>query len=184
MCRPLSKSTIRQIHVILSGALKRAVRWRWLATNSIEHAEPPKPTPKPQPPSPAEAARILNAAWEDPDWAVLVWLTMVTGFRRGELCRLRWHDVDLVRASLRVERSVAQLGGDTWEKATKTHQQRRIALDPETVTLLTAHRQRCMDTGPRSLRTPPGSGSTWTPPSRGAGGDPGLEPRMQTAAHG
>jgi hypothetical protein len=31
VCKPLPQSTIRQIHVILSGALRRAVRWRWLA---------------------------------------------------------------------------------------------------------------------------------------------------------
>jgi pimeloyl-ACP methyl ester carboxylesterase len=31
----------------------------------------------------AGAARILNASWEDPAWAVLVWLTMVTGAGEG-----------------------------------------------------------------------------------------------------
>jgi len=144
-CRPLAKSTIRQIHVILSGALKRAVRWRWLSTNPIEHAEAPQqPTANPQPPTAEEAARILNEAWADPDWAVLVWLTMVTGFRRGELCALRWHHVDLVGGVLAVERSIAQLDGRTWEKDTKTHQNRRIALDPETIALLMGHRQLCM----------------------------------------
>ncbi|GAA4689322.1 hypothetical protein GCM10023215_26930 [Pseudonocardia yuanmonensis] len=146
VCKPLAQSTIRQIHVVLSGALRRAVRWQWLARNPIEHAEPPRQPPaKPQPPTSEEAARILNASWDDPDWAVLIWLTMVTGSRRGELCALRWHDVDLVREVLRVERSVAQLGSETWEKDTKTRQHRRIALDPESVTLLTAHRARCME---------------------------------------
>jgi len=47
-CRPLGAATIRQIHFILSGALKRAVRWRWLSTNPIVQAEPP-PAPKPNP---------------------------------------------------------------------------------------------------------------------------------------
>ncbi|WP_218603865.1 tyrosine-type recombinase/integrase [Pseudonocardia abyssalis] len=145
-CRGLSRSTIRQIHVILSGALKRAVRWRWLSTNPIEHAQaPPQPAAKPQPPSADEAARILNEAWSDPDWAVLVWLTMVTGFRRGELCALRWNDLDVVNGVLTVARSIAQLDGETWEKDTKTHQHRRIALDPDTVALLAGHRQRYMD---------------------------------------
>jgi len=145
-CRGLSRSTIRQIHVILSGALKRAVRWRWLSTNPIEHAQaPPQPAAKPQPPSADEAARILNEAWSDPDWAVLVWLTMVTGFRRGELCALRWNDLDVVNGVLTVARSIAQLDGETWEKDTKTHQHRRIALDPDTVALLASHRQRYMD---------------------------------------
>jgi len=145
-CRPLAKSTIRQIHVILSGALKRAVRWRWLATNPIEHAEAPQqPAANPQPPSAVEAAQLLNEAWADPDWAVLVWLTMVTGFRRGELCALRWLHLDLVAGVLTVKRSISQPDRRTWEKDTKTHQTRRIALDPETVALLTGHRQLCMD---------------------------------------
>jgi integrase len=46
-CRPLGASTIRQVHFILSGALKRAVRWRWIGTNPIVQAEPP-PAPKPK----------------------------------------------------------------------------------------------------------------------------------------
>ncbi|MGH3568605.1 MAG: site-specific integrase, partial [Pseudonocardia sp.] len=126
--------------------MKRAVRWRWLSTNPIEHAEAQQqPASNPQPPSAEEAARILNEAWADPDWAVLVWLTMVTGFQRGELCALRWRHLDLVSGVLAVERSIAQLNGRTWEKDTKTHQNRRIALDPETIALLTGHRQLCMD---------------------------------------
>ena len=85
---PLGASTIRQIHFILSGALKRAVRWRWVATNPIAQAEPPAaPKPNPQPPTAAEAARILTAAWAaDPDWGTLVWLAMVTGDRGAASC--------------------------------------------------------------------------------------------------
>jgi integrase len=31
VCRPLVASSIREVHRILSGALKRAKRWRWIA---------------------------------------------------------------------------------------------------------------------------------------------------------
>jgi hypothetical protein len=43
-CRPLAASSIRQIHGILSGAAKRAVRWRWIGTNPIEQIrrKPPR----------------------------------------------------------------------------------------------------------------------------------------------
>ena len=81
-CRPLSNGSVRYIHFILSGALKRAVRWRWIATNPIaQTVPPPQPKPNPQPPTAEQAARILKEAWQDPDWAILIWLTMVTGFR-------------------------------------------------------------------------------------------------------
>jgi integrase len=144
VCAPLSASTIRQIHFVLSGALKRAVGWRWLATNPITEAEPPPaPRPSPQPSSAQEAARILAEAWKDPDWGLLVWVAMVTGLRRGELCGIRWRHVDLDTGVLALERSIGQRSGQTWEKDTKTHQQRRIALDLETIELLTEYRDRC-----------------------------------------
>ena len=143
VCRPLSASSVRQIHFILSGALRRAVRWKWVAANPMADADPPAPPkPSPQPPTAAEAARILNHAWKDPDWGTLIWLTMVTGLRRGELCAIRWRNVDLPSAVLSLEKSISQRGRRTWEKETKTHQQRRITLDQGTVRLLAEHRTR------------------------------------------
>ncbi len=44
----------------------------------------------------------------DPAWGMLLWLVMVTGCRRGELCAVRWTDVQLVRGSLMVERAHPQ----------------------------------------------------------------------------
>lgn len=144
VCRPLAASSVRQIHFVLSGAYKRAVRWQWVATSPIQQAVPPSaPQPQPHPPSADDAARILQESWRDPDWGTLVWLTMTTGARRGELCGLRWRDLDLVTGVAHVHRSIAQVGADTEDKDTKTHQQRRVALDPETVTILAEHWERC-----------------------------------------
>jgi integrase len=143
-CRPLANSTIRQIHFILSGAYKKAVRWRWVSINPVTMAEPPAaPAPDPQPPTAEEAARLIQEAWLDPDWGTLVWLTMTTGARRGELCALRWSHVDLPTGTITFRRGVAQDGSFLWEKDTKTHQQRRVTIDPETVAVLTEHWDRC-----------------------------------------
>jgi integrase len=87
-------------------------------------------------PTAEEAARILNEAWKDPQWGTLVWLAMTTGARRGELCALRRRHYDRRSAILTVEASVAGPRRQTREKDTKTHQKRRIALDPETVAIL------------------------------------------------
>ncbi|WP_281424898.1 tyrosine-type recombinase/integrase [Pseudonocardia nigra] len=70
---------------------------------------------------------------------MLVWLAMTTGARRGELCALRWNDVDFATAVIDIESSIAQIGTRVWEKDTKTHQRRRIVLDPQTLALLTAY---------------------------------------------
>lgn len=141
ICRPLSASTVRQIHFIISGALSAAVRWDWIPNNPAAVAKKPRqPTPQPSPPTPAEAAAIVEAAWKhDADWGTLVWLVMVTGARRGELVALRWEHVDLDSGLLEIRRSYTSESG---EKDTKTHQMRRIALDPTTAGLLTEHHAR------------------------------------------
>jgi integrase len=143
-CRPLGNATIRKIHYILSGAYKRAVRWRWVAVSPMDQAEPPPvPTPDPQPPSPDEASRLITEAFRvDPEWGIFVWLTMVTGARRGELCALRWRHVDLNRAVITVRRAIAQDRNYTEEKDTKTHQRRHVTVDPGTVAALVEHRAR------------------------------------------
>jgi integrase len=146
-CKPLAASTIRQIHFILSGALKRAVRWKWVTTNPIADAEPPAaPKANPRPPTPEQAARIINEAFKDPDWGALVWLTMVTGHRRSELCGIRWRHLDLDNAVLHLEKAIGQRGSKTWEKDTKTHQDRRLTLDPETIEVLREHHARHLST--------------------------------------
>lgn len=146
-CVPLGEGTIRKVHYILSGAFKKARYWGWIPTNPVENSEPPPPAPaNPQPPTAVEAATILNRAWNnDPDWGAQVWLLMITGARRGELCAIRWRHLDLESGVLHMQKSIAQDGSEAWEKDTKSHQDRRIVLDQETIELLTEHWNRCAE---------------------------------------
>jgi integrase len=142
-CRPLSSSTTRKIHYFIRGALGLAVRWNYLGVNVAELAEAPSPAKtKPDPPSATEAVAILEEAWRDPEWGLLIWLTMVTGCRRGELCSLRWSHLDVARSKLWVERAVSQPRSGIKEKETKTGTDRRPTLDPLTMELLAEHRER------------------------------------------
>jgi integrase len=144
-CRPLSAASIRVIHAILSGSFGRAVRWGWVAISPVDQTEPPAtPRPNPDPPTAAEAAALLNEAWQsDIDWGTMIWLLMTTGSRRGEVCGLRWSRLDLDNAVTIFKRSTGQIGGQMWEKDTKTHQDRRVTLDSEIVEALREHRARC-----------------------------------------
>src|SRR3954462_5164408 len=87
VCRPLAPATVLKIHWIISGAMERAVRWRWVTFNPTEAAQPPsQPKPNPRPPTPEQAALIVNEAWKDLQWGTFLWLAMAAGCRRGELC--------------------------------------------------------------------------------------------------
>src|SRR6266542_3579915 len=174
-CRPLSSSSVRKIHFIISAALERAVRWRHLGVSRAALVVvPASAQTEPDPPTVEEAARILSEAWAvEPEWGLLLWLTMVTGSRRGEVSALRWRDLDSARGLLVIRRSNAHPKAGVKEKETKTRQQRRVALDPQTLELLTVHRgrweQRCADLGcelePTAyLFSPAPDGSTPWPP--------------------
>ncbi|MGO1049210.1 tyrosine-type recombinase/integrase [Crossiella sp. CA198] len=140
-CKPLGATAVRHIHFLLSGAYKRANRWKWVSHNPCTQAEPPPaPPPNPKPPTAENAAKILNEAWRvDPDWGTFIWLAMTTGARRGELCGLRWWHIDLDNAVIILEKAMR----GRREKDTKTHQHRRIALDAETVLVLREYLARC-----------------------------------------
>ena len=152
-CRPMAESTVRQIHSIVSGALTLAERWGWIETNLARSAKPPRQKPpEPDPPTPREAARLVEAAFGmDDDWGMLVWLVMTTGIRRGEVCALRFYDLEIDfdeqdsdgEGVLRVRRNYVRRNKNiAKEKRTKTHQIRFIALDAETIRLLREHRER------------------------------------------
>jgi integrase len=150
VCKALGNSTIRQIHWILSGALDRAVVWGWIAVNPAEHASKPGlPTPDPHPPSVDEVGRLLTEAWEeDEDWGAFLSTKTTTGNRRGEMCALRWSDRTRrevgATSVLNVRRSIfVNDAGQLEEKDTKTHQHRRIVMDPEPDAVLDEHEARC-----------------------------------------
>ena len=159
-CTPLSASSIRVIHAILSGAFIRAVRWGWIAVSPIEQTDPPPvPRPNPSPPTAAEAAALLTEAWADPDWGTLVMFAMTTGARRGEICGLRWAQLDLDTGVAVFRASVGQIAGERWEKDTKTHHHRRVTLDDEMVDVLREHRARCEERAGRSTHGSAATGS-------------------------
>jgi integrase len=94
-CKGAEPATIAQVHAIM-GFLGYAVRWKWIDENPAAHASPPEVTAEhADPPGPDEAVRLLTAAGDHSRvMAVITWLALVTGARRGELCALRWPDVN------------------------------------------------------------------------------------------
>jgi integrase len=141
--RPLKASTVHEVHAVLSGALKQAVVWGWISHNPARLASPPsREQADTQPPAVEDAARLLRtAAAEDPELGLFLRLAVVLGARRGELCALRWSEVDLDRGEVLIAGVVVRVPKQALiHKDTKTHAKRRVAVGAGTVELLRACR--------------------------------------------
>jgi integrase len=111
-----------------------------------EAASPPRARRRRiRPPSAADVVRLIDAAASSasPDLAVALRALVATGMRRGEVCGLRWRDIDLEAATLRIEASVVHAEVGILEKDTKTHAARRLSVDRGTVAVLRGHRNTC-----------------------------------------
>jgi integrase len=139
-------ATVRLAHAIIAGALAQAVRWGWISVNVAKMASPPTVHQKRiTPPTVEEVRKLINAAeGRNPVLAALIMLAALTGARRGELCALRWTDVDLDAGTVRIARSMLDLPGRVEEKATKTHQERVLALGQAGRELLKLHRDQVL----------------------------------------
>ena len=91
-------------------------------TPGLERKEAPAPSP--------EQIKILieAAQTKDPEFATLLFVAAMTGCRRGELCGLRWSDLDLDGGSIVIRRSVSDLPGRVDIRSTKTGLVRRWRL--------------------------------------------------------
>lgn len=147
LARGLKPLSVRKCHAILSASLRQAVRWGWIERSPVDRASPPSARSREiVPPTIAEIRRILDACERsNSDLAGLIYVAVTTGCRRGELCGLRWTDVDLDGATLVVARSISDTPGRIEEKETKTHQTRRLALDASTVEVLRRHLGRATE---------------------------------------
>lgn len=133
-------TTVRRVHALISVALHQAEKWGMVERNVARQASPPPVRlHRVQPPTPEQVRAIITKAEEsDPVLAGLILLAALTGARRGELCALRWFDVDFDAGRLTISRSIYEpvVGGGWAEKSTKTHAERRLSLDAVSLAVL------------------------------------------------
>ncbi|HTX26836.1 MAG TPA: tyrosine-type recombinase/integrase [Streptosporangiaceae bacterium] len=96
-----------------------------------------RPVPATSPQDVAKA--IAESRKTHPAMALYLWLVAITGARRGELCALQVCDVDLEKCVLHLAYNYVVVGGRRVRKDTKTHQDRHLAIDPVTCTMLREH---------------------------------------------
>ena len=141
-----SPATIKMHHSVLSAALRQAVKWELVPRAVTDTASPPRTARYRSTVPEVATVRQLVATAEltNPVLGAAIMLAAVTGCRRGELCGLRWSDIDAERRVLHVRRAVKQaaVGNGVVVGPTKTHQERRVSVDDVTLAVLAAHRAR------------------------------------------
>lgn len=144
----LSPRTVRYCHVVLKHALADAVLWRLLAHNPAVGARPPSASAS-RPPemkmwSLAQLRTFLAGTEGTPEHAGYV-LAAACALRRGEVCGLRWDDVDLAPRTgppvLRVRQQlvVDAAGQPSFTVPETKASLRPVALDQGTVEVLRRH---------------------------------------------
>jgi integrase len=138
-------ATICHCHRILAAALKQGQRWGLITRCVTDMARPP--AREHRPPPDIEPATwqlvVLDLQEREPVTAMAVLLAGVTGARRGELCGLRWSDIDRSRRMLVIARSIRH-GLDKKDlvvASTKAGRVRRVSLDDRTMALLDHYRR-------------------------------------------
>ena len=136
-------TTVRRVHALIGAALHQGERWDLVERNVARLATPPTVhAHEVSAPSPVEVRRVVEIAETvEPALAAMLLLAGATGARRGELCALRWSDVEWQTSTLTISRSLYEKRGGGWaEKSTKTHARRDVPLDDFALTVLRRHR--------------------------------------------
>jgi integrase len=160
----MSAATARRLFSTLRSALNAAVRERLIRDNPARYLKLPKgrrpfavvwtkrrvqewrrtgERPVVTVWTPAQLAEFLSSVAGHPMFAAYHIMSM-RGLRRGEACGLVWDDLDLDEGVAYISRQLQQ-GADGQLRACplKTESSlRAVALDPETVIVLRAHRSR------------------------------------------
>jgi integrase len=140
---PLAPRTVGHVHRLLRRALGHAVTWGATATNAAASVKPPRvPDSEIQILSESDIAAVLRAL-NGKTLRTVVSFLLGTGCRRGEALALRWSDVDLDTAVVRIERSLEQTKAGLRFKSPKTRTGRRaVTISTWLVAELRAHRVR------------------------------------------
>lgn len=131
----LADSMVRKIHMMLHEALDTAVSERLIAKNPTKGTTIPKNNyPEKQVLGDEQLETFLEAIKHEEYWGDFFYVEVMTGLRRGEICGLKWSDIDFDGQKLRIERSVSvKKGGGVSIGETKTNTGNRTIFMPPSV---------------------------------------------------
>ena len=104
----LNNNSVLHYHAMLSSVFRKGVQWGLINENPCARAERPKASEiDVETLDEEDIARLLEALADVPaHFSVITQLALLTGARRGEICGLRWSDIDFEKGTLSIKRTV------------------------------------------------------------------------------
>ena len=130
----LGPTTVNKAFVFVRSALRQAAGDGVIQRNPTEGVKPPsRPGASPNAITEEQRGRLaatLAAATQTPD-VVGMRMAFYTGMREGEVCALRWRNVDFSAQTISVREAIGKDGGRLYVKEPKTKGSRRTIPMPE-----------------------------------------------------
>ena len=145
--KTLADSMVRGVHMMLHEALDTAVKERLIAKNPTNGTTVPKCNyPEKQILGDDQLETFLKAIKGHEYWCDFFYVEVMTGLRRGEICGLKWQDINFEENKLQVKRSVSvKKGGGVSIGETKTETGVRcIQMPPSVAEVLQNRKQRAI----------------------------------------
>ena len=138
----VSDRLVRSCHATCRTALQKAVDEKLISVNpAIGCKLPPKKAQEMQVLTHEEMRRFLIQSKQD-DFYELALLELATGMRRGEICALKWSDLDFETGALHIQRQAYHVNHGMIITAPKTKQSdRSIILPPSVLNVLKNYRE-------------------------------------------
>lgn len=142
LSKALAETTTRQIRNYLHQLFESAVRRHYITFNPVMKPEKRRRAQqKPAQRLTALQARAVLRLADDSFYALAWWLIFTLGLRAGEVCGLRWSDLDLDAATLTIAQQWTDVRGTPHQGTPKTGRARTLAVPRSLCARLALHQQ-------------------------------------------
>lgn len=144
----LKPNTIHLTYAILNMSLEAAIRWKYIATNPCNEILLPKPGKTEQKILTVDQCQEFLKYVYGQDLEIFITLALGAGMRKGEICALRWADVDMEEGNIYINQIVYPLRGEDGkyrmhvDDPKSDDSRRAIPMAPFVKAALVRHRKR------------------------------------------